>query len=849
MPDPTFLHIQGRGDSTVRMLELPAGLVRVGRGAHCEVRLDGPEIGDVQCMLRRRGTTWHFQPVGPPGQVWVDGRPADQQRPLALGVPFRVGEHWLTLRPAESATNDWGSFDDPIPVEPEASTTEPDVSEAPPTEGERPRPAPAPDDNEERLRRWESRLEQRERWLKDRQEERRWEARWKSAGESIRARSTPPAPASPATPRPSPTPPASTPKTPLRSPQTPPVARIIEPRASEPIRRVADPTPRPSTPRVVLRPLADPTIPPRRRAEPFAVRIAARTVPIESKAPLVPKPEPPATRAMITLPPGPVEVEVVAPPEPTILPVLVEPSRPGPIEDASPTISEPTVEASTVDLDRAEVEPDGPTGSLAPAEIEPDIEVETTAPVEPAGPEVEPAKAILESSAWERSLPAASGPAEAPPPVLEPAASEPEVPRKRWPDAHPIETPAALGVSRAEWPSARTIFEAQGRRAQPGPPITKARRRRSPDPEPTDVLGPAQWTFPLWLGWSPAVLLTVALGSGGLFLAYDWAVEANGANVAIRSALRDEGSPAAAIDPASIPRGGWWSSNATHLAAWAMALQRSGDGGDHSEEVRSLEDSARHASRLSSRSRFVLEWPESADPERSPGFSNVGRTRDVVTLVWTARRLRKAGKADPAIRAYRSAMELASKAGLEGLDPPDFHEDPQVRRYALPREALLEVVAGAMAEDGEWSREQWAEALPPSSACSLVASRVLARKQKRADADRLADLAIVQAEAPAPPGFDPAESRAAGAEALASRGRWTDAAEQYRLAIDQADDDPTRRMWWLNLAEVAQRVGDDQARDRAIEAAKVPDSADEITRRALQYQQGFPGFVSSGRRP
>ena len=29
---------------------------------------------------------------------------------------------------------------------------------------------------------------------------------------------------------------------------------------------------------------------------------------------------------------------------------------------------------------------------------------------------------------------------------------------------------------------------------------------------------------------------------------------------------------------------------------------------------------------------------------------------------------------------------------------------------------------------------------------------------------------------------------------------------QYRRAIDLADDDPTRRRWWLNLAEVAQRL-------------------------------------------
>jgi tetratricopeptide (TPR) repeat protein len=275
-----------------------------------------------------------------------------------------------------------------------------------------------------------------------------------------------------------------------------------------------------------------------------------------------------------------------------------------------------------------------------------------------------------------------------------------------------------------------------------------------------------------------------------------------------------------------------------------MALVRAGDGEDHSEEIRSLLDSSRNASRLAARTRFVVDLPESNAPGSSLDLSHLGRTRDVVTLVWTGRRLRNEGKADSAIRAYRSAMEIASKTSLADLDPPTFFEDPQVRRYALPRESLLGFVAKAMAEDGEWTREQWAEALPPSAAASLVTSRVLAKMQKRADADRLADLAIRQNEVPTPPGYDPAEDRAAGAEALAYRGRWTDAAEQYRRAIDQAEDDATRRMWWLNLAEVAQRVGDDAGRVRAIEAAKSPTSVDEITRRALRYQQSLPGFAS-----
>ena len=164
MRESTFLHIQGGGDPTIRMIELPAGSVRIGRGAHCEVRLTNEGLGDVQCLLRRRGSTWNFQPVGPPGHVWIDGKPTDSQCPIPLGVPFRVGDHWLTLRPADSATNDWGSFEDPIavdldlepPAPPTSQDDEPEPEPEPEPGLERPRPSPTSDEGAERLRRWEA---------------------------------------------------------------------------------------------------------------------------------------------------------------------------------------------------------------------------------------------------------------------------------------------------------------------------------------------------------------------------------------------------------------------------------------------------------------------------------------------------------------------------------------------------------------------------------------------------------------------------------------------------------------------------------------------------------------------
>ena len=802
MPEATFLQIQGREGTMTRMLELPPGPIRIGRGPLCEVRLADPDLGDVHCMLRRRGGTWHFQPVGPPGQVWFDGRPADGQRPVRSGVPFRVGTHWLTLRSAESAVNDWGSFEAPITVEPEPdpATVTVTVTETPIPAAPEPvatdqsngndepcSTAPSPDGNgnggnDDRLRRWQARLDQRERWLKDRQDERRWEARWKAAGETIRARSTTPQPppASPPVSRPT-TPPAPPP----RMPQAPPIARIIEPRPAEPFRRAAEPPRRPSAPRVPIRTGPEPPL-----VSPIG-RVA--TKPTRTPEPLASSP-PPTTRALVALP-APPPVETLAP--------EIEPV-PEIASSLPPALDQP--EARTVEV---EVEP----------EPEPVIvDVPEAVVAEPPTPEESPASVM---------------------------ATEPE-PATVVPIGEDLGSVKAATPHEAGWPSARAIFAAQGRRSErapessPSPSRPQGRRRRAVAPEPTAALAPCCWTLPVWLALVPVAAVVLALGGVGIALTREWVMDANAAEVAIRLALRPDGATAPPIDPASLPRSEWWRSTAPHLAAWAVALERSGGDEDRSGEIRALVEAARHASPLSASTRFVLEPTAPSEPGAPPDLSYLGRSRDVVSLVWTGRRLRKEGKTEASSRAYRSALEIAVRAGRDDLDPPAFDEDPQVRRYALPRESLLGWVVRDMAQ-AKWTHEQWVEALPPSAAASMAAARVLARKHDRAQADRLADLAIRQGEAGPPVGFDPGEHRAGVAEALAYRSRWTDAAEQYRLAIDLAEDDATRRRWWLNLAEVAQRTGDDTLRTRALEAAKAPDSGsgDEITKRAVRYQQGL----------
>ncbi len=308
-------------------------------------------------------------------------------------------------------------------------------------------------------------------------------------------------------------------------------------------------------------------------------------------------------------------------------------------------------------------------------------------PVEPPAA----ASSIDESSTWVEELRT---------PELEPLGTvEPTGPMITSEPARPTPIPAPIreAGTNAEWPSARAIFAAQGKRPLPTASSSRVetarlRRRKAAEPEPTDALAPAQWTMPLWIGWFPTVLLALVLGTGGVALAYAWAVESNAANFAMGLALREEKANAGPIDVAAIPRGGWWISNASHLTAWAMAQARSNDGQDHSEEIRSLLESARGTSQLAARARFLLEPAEIADGAVPSDLSHLGRPRDVVTLVWTARRLRKAAKPEASLRVFRSAMEIASKAVWDGSDLPGFNEDPQVRRYALPREELLTLV-------------------------------------------------------------------------------------------------------------------------------------------------------------
>ena len=183
MSGTTYLQIRGGEDETTRVVELPGAAIRVGRGSLCEVRLTDSALADVQCLLRRRGSTWHVQPIGPGGLISMGGRAVEHLCSLPPDETLSVGSYRLMIRREED-----DGFRTPIDVSTASESRVGVVAEGPT------RPVDPPSAREDmiseadRLRRWQARAELRERWQKARQEEKRWEARWKAAGDELRSR-------------------------------------------------------------------------------------------------------------------------------------------------------------------------------------------------------------------------------------------------------------------------------------------------------------------------------------------------------------------------------------------------------------------------------------------------------------------------------------------------------------------------------------------------------------------------------------------------------------------------------------------------------------------------------------
>lgn len=401
----------------------------------------------------------------------------------------------------------------------------------------------------------------------------------------------------------------------------------------------------------------------------------------------------------------------------------------------------------------------------------------------------------------------------------------------------PVNSPSsktAPPFASREWPSARDILAAH--RVAPEPMVSAhpSVRRDAMLPIPTVAEAPGQWSLPLWLGWLPATAAALLVGAAGNGMAWTWSRDAYAAGQVANRLVRNARSPKPLPESITLQGTSWWKTTAGNLVSWALYQDRAPDAGpDNAEEVQSLLVAACQASPVQPAARLALSRPRQGNPER-PLAARVGLSRDVIALAWSGHQWLKAGNREAAVRMYREALEMASRADLSRLAAPAFIEDSQVRRYALPYEDLIGMVVRDMAAQEEWTFEQWSEALPRFAVAPLVAARTL-RERGAPDADRPLDVLLARAEATAPEGASTAVHLAAEGEALALKARWTEAERRYRQAIDLMPDEAIRRSWWMNLADIELRLNDEPRRLQALESARKPDSNDEITRRAQEF--------------
>jgi tetratricopeptide (TPR) repeat protein len=366
---------------------------------------------------------------------------------------------------------------------------------------------------------------------------------------------------------------------------------------------------------------------------------------------------------------------------------------------------------------------------------------------------------------------------------------------------------------------------------------------------PTLPQEPGQWAAPLWLTWPPAMLLTLVLGVAWSQLSWQWACESfNASVVANRLLAGAEGAGKEKPLPESVvpPDIAWWQSSPLHLTQWGAYLGRSRTSEPRAENVRTLLEGAIRISPLNPTAR--LAWLQ-VDPRlNGPAGQTVGlgMSRDAITLCWSARLLRRAGKKEAAMRAYRQAIRIACRPDLSRTSSLDFNDDRAVSRYLLPGEAIAAPIVRELIADAIWTFPEWSEALPRNTVAPLVAARLL-RDQGRPEAETLIERIIEADQRSSTTAAERAIQLATIAEAHALRSRWREAEQQYRQAIDMIDETTIKRSWWFNLAVIASQLEDETQRQTALDVILAVSTSDDISRRAsdLQRTTGARGRLRS----
>jgi tetratricopeptide (TPR) repeat protein len=180
---------------------------------------------------------------------------------------------------------------------------------------------------------------------------------------------------------------------------------------------------------------------------------------------------------------------------------------------------------------------------------------------------------------------------------------------------------------------------------------------------------------------------------------------------------------------------------------------------------------------------------------------------------------------------------MACRARPDPSATPAFHGEPRGGRFGLPLEDVIQVIVLDMANRPEWSTEDWDDVLPDVAEAWLVAARLLRQRGDSASEAAL-DRAIALGEGPPPSGCSTALHLAASAEALALAGRFEEAAERYRAAVDRIDvaEEGARRPWMFNLAELYGRTGKASDERSCLLASMTTDPNDPVTSEAIRTQ-------------
>ncbi len=863
MPESICLHIQDRESGPIRVVEIPWISVRIGCAAYCEVRLADLELAEEACRLQRRGRTWHLVPLGPKGSILVQDRPVEGPYPLPFDVPFRIGSICFTLRQNRSSDPDWEMYRtlssaqhrrpmsiNPLPVS--LPAVERCIASIAPPRSQR---DIVHESSIPLAPRIESPLER----SASPRPVNPWKARWKAAGARLQAERKQPLPPG----RPHPSPPADRYQSvPLKEPSVP-LSRKAEPAVSPSRSREFSTHP--------LTPAAAPGYP-----VPPSISAHSRldaNLPI--KAP-------------------------TQPPEPSIATVRLEKittrdRQPGSLfqtRDQGSQLDQPDHACPEICIERADraperseleagIEPTGDVGMVQSTEAEkPGIESIAAEGAEDGvwvAQPVQPVQRFVADTSWTGTISflemgspdvivststEASGCLEAgesdreeraripnlrtatlPDPGTPPAggrrrASENEVWSKDSRHKPGIEPEIPRPKTGPDLPSAKDILAAVSMRpsALSGKPSTRMNEDQG---KPTERREPGQWFPHLWLVWPPTALLVIGMGIVGSLLSLRWSGDSfNAAVVSQRLLPRSENPGREKPLPESVvpPESSWWQTTPLHLAEWGVYLGRSRTDDDRTEEGRELVEAAVRISPINPMARLARAQLASRSSKLAGRALDLGLSRDAVSLAWSARALRHAGKKQAAIRVYRQALRIACGNDLAPASKPTFNDEPNVRRYLLPGETTARAIVRELITDADWTFQDWSEALPKNTVAILAAARLL-RERERPEAQALLKQILNQEQEIVSTGAERAVQTATIAEAHALLSQWREAEQQYHQAIDRISDLTIKRSWWFNLASVALQLNDEAQRKVALEAALEAPTSDDISRRALELQR------------